>query len=289
MINMFMIIEVKIRTFVLCLSLIIAEAYCIDSVCAKELFDHIRLAGKPDLQVYGLKPIAIAYGGQIWSDDESRKSLPNKQRVQALVRELRNTSKEIVLDIESWEVTGTSAGRTRQMLATVISWVREAVPDAKLCLYSLIPNRNVKSILSSSSSVAYQRWVAGNDRMSGLVNQLDFLCPSLYVTNRTADDRSWVVFAKRMITEAKRLAKDKPVIGFLRIKNEEYRYHAKRFWEEQLDITWSMADGIVLWGGLLPYKKGKFAGWGKWDANSEWWRTTIDFAVKKGVGPASAR
>ena len=72
-----------------------------------QVFDGLSYANKPDLSVYGFRPITVVYGQQFgpdWFKQIDR--LPDFTQVQTVAREASQKGYDVVLDIEHWPVKG---------------------------------------------------------------------------------------------------------------------------------------------------------------------------------------
>src|ERR1041385_1234232 len=71
------------------------------------VFDGTLYSNKPDLSIYGIRPITLAYTGNFgpdWYKDAD--GLPDISAVQTVAREAQQKGYRVVLDIEHWPLTG---------------------------------------------------------------------------------------------------------------------------------------------------------------------------------------
>lgn len=238
-----------------------------------DVFDATLYLGKPERWAVGIKPVSIVYRSEMWKGFDPE-SLPERMKVRDIAYKLKSNNTPIVIDIEHWLLIGNDEKRVRDNLAkykTVVSWFREFAPQMKLGFYGRVPIGDYWRAIDGRRKGESQQWKAENTRVQSLADSVDALFPSLYTFY--ADRSGWVKYAKAQISEARRLAKGKPVYVFLwpqyhesnRILGSEYI--AADYWKLQLETAKQHADGIVIWGG---YKQ-------KWDENAEWCVVTKQF------------
>lgn len=251
------------------------------------VFDATLYANKPDLSVYGLRPIAIAYAGTLGPNwYQSADLLPNIEAVQSVARNAQQKGHRVVLDIEHWPLEGTPSlvQNSLSKYLRVLTWFREAAPSLPLGYYGAPPLRDYWRAIKDASSPEHQSWVTANDQLPSLVEAVDILYPSLYTFY--PDQAGWKVYAIAQIEEARRSGAGKPVYVFLMPIYHDSNsslggtYIPADFWRLELETARQYADGIVIWGG-----------WGhdnrpaNWDENSAWWKVTKGFLKSEDITP----
>lgn len=245
------------------------------------VFDGTMYGGKPDLQMYGIRPVSIAYAGAFGAQwYKNSETLPDKNTVQQVARDAQAKKSPVVIDIEHWPLVGDSskvrANLTKYM--TVLQWFKEAAPGLAVGYYGAPPIRDYWKSLKSPTSKEWASFAKENDQLRPLSEAVDVLFPSLYTYY--TDRGGWVRYAYAQITEARRNANGKPVYVFL-----WPQYHDSNpslawaeippdFWRLQLQMAKQYADGVVIWGGWGP--KGRV----NWDENAAWWKVTKEFVRK---------
>lgn len=257
----------------------IAQAQALSEKKTFVVFDSTLYADKPDLTLYGIKPIAILYAGQFgheWVKDVTK--LPDKASVQRLAREAGAKSRSVVIDIEHWPVKGDSdqVQESVSKYMTVLQWFKEAAPELLVGYYGVPPLRDYWRAIRPPTSKEWQSYSEDNDRLKPLAGAVDLVFPSLYTFY--TDQGGWVRYAYGQIAEARRCANGKPVYVFLwpqyHDSNRELKgtYLANDYWRLELETAKQYADGIILWGG-----------WGnnnrpaKWEEDAGWWKVTKEF------------
>ncbi|MEQ1794874.1 MAG: hypothetical protein ABL970_11835, partial [Nitrospira sp.] len=139
---------------------------------------------------------------------------------------------------------------------------------------------------SDPMSPQFLAWRRDNDRLAQIVDHVDALYPSIYTFY--PDRQAWVAYAKAQIAEARRLAKGKPVYGFLwpLYHNQGNESLGSRpiepdYWNLQLATMAQYADGVVIWGGWGDH------GPESWNDEAPWWQVTKRFMQR--LDPSSLR
>lgn len=254
------------------------------------VFDGTLYSNKPDLSVYGIRPITLAYAGNFgldWYKQTNR--LPDFQAVQAVAREAQQNGHGVVLDIEHWPLNG-SPDVVRDSLRkymTVLDWFRAAAPGLSVGYYGAPPVREYWRAMEDTSSQERRSWTEENDQLRSLAGAVDVLFPSLYTFY--PDQAGWKKYAIAQIEEARRYGNGKSVYVFLWPQYHESnrilggRFLPEDYWLLELETAKKYADGIVIWGG-----------WGrdnrptKWDENAPWWNVTKEFMKSIGQSHPSA-
>ena len=243
------------------------------------VFDGTLYSDKPDLSVYGIRPITVAYAGSFgldWYKQADR--LPDLQAVQAVARDARQKGHVVVLDIEHWPLGGTPDSVRDSLIKykTVLQWFRDAAPGFFVGYYGALPIQDYWRATKEASSQEHRSWMAENNRVRSLAGEVDVLFPSLYTFY--TDQAGWKRYAIAQIQEARRYGGGKPVYVFLWPQYHDSnlllgnRFLPEDYWLLELETAKEYADGIVIWGG-----------WGsdnrpaKWDENAAWWNVTKKF------------
>lgn len=247
------------------------------------VYDGTLYKKKPDLSVYGIRPINILYVSRFWenwNDNPKKDSLPDEKTVRALAREAKKQGDLVALDIEHWPLRGNDrvVAASLEKYSTVLRWFRDEAPNLKIGYFGIIPIADYSRSRKGVDSRDYKTWQSENDRLMPLAGMVDVIFPYIYTYHR--DQEAWARFAIENIKEARRYGK--PVYVFLWPQYSEQnkllsqQYIAPDFWRLQLDIARQYADGIVIWGG-----------WGEggpveWDDKALWWGVTKEFMYKLG-------
>ncbi len=254
------------------------------------VFDGTLYSDKPDLSVYGIRPITVAYAGSFGSDwYKQADSLPDLQAVQAVARDAQQKGHVVVLDIEHWPLRGSpdSAQDSLRKYMTVLQWFRAAAPGFSVGYYGAPPIQDYWRAIKEASSQEHRAWMAENNRVRSLAGAVDVLFPSLYTFY--TDQAGWKRYAIAQIEEARRYGNGKPVYVFLWPQYHdsnrilESRFLPEDYWLLELETAKKYADGIVIWGG-----------WGsdnrpaKWDENATWWKITKEFMKSREQSPPIA-
>jgi hypothetical protein len=248
------------------------------------VFDGTLYSDKPDLSVYGIRPIKVVYAQEFspdWFKDANR--LPPQSAVQAVAQKAKLRGNEVVLDIEHWPPRGSPDlvhdSLTKYM--TVLDWFRVAAPGLAVGYYGLPPIRDYWRAIKGTESQEHKSWRDENDQLRSLAGAVDVLFPSLYTFYPYQP--GWKKYAIAQIEEARRIGGGKPISVFL-----WPQYHNSNrilggrdlpadYWLLELETAKEYADGIVIWGG-----------WGtdnrpaKWYENASWWKLTKEFMKNKG-------
>ena len=62
------------------------------------ILDAMLYKNKPDLRRFGIMPIRIAYGSDLWNEGDSRRDVPSRKLVEKIVQE-RSPGNILVIDI----------------------------------------------------------------------------------------------------------------------------------------------------------------------------------------------
>jgi len=239
-----------------------------------KVFDGLLYMDKPDLTTFGLYPIKIIYHSELWREGQNDTNLPDPIRLKYALKPLKTATYSIaVIDIEHWLVTqpdGSFSKENFDKRLKVLESLRESSPNTQLGYYG-IPIEDYWRATNGRGKIEAPRWQAENNRMMPIVDAQDAVFPVLYTFY--ADREGWLKFAAAQLTEARRLAKGKPVYVFLWPQYHGsnailgYDYLQPDYWKMQLETAKKYADGIVIWGGNEQ----------TWDPDASWWQVTKEF------------
>lgn len=246
------------------------------------VFDALGYSHKSDLSTAGLLPLFVVDGLKWWAPGEKRDEMTKAHNIEKWVQVHRDDKRLLVLDIEEWPVQGKPddvVEASVDRLIEVVHRVRNAGYAGPIGYYSLAPLRDYWRAARPPDHAEYQAWVAENDKVQPLADEVDALFPSLYTFYDDID--GWERTALQNLREARRVAKGKPIYPFLWPQYHESnkklggQYLRASDWRRQLEFIRLHADGAVLWGG--------WAGTGpaRWDDDAAWWQTTREFMTQK--------
>ncbi len=253
------------------------------------LFDATLFKNKPSLAAYHVRPLTILYESRLFVANQPPTAVPSEVIVRSLAYELRASTDPVVLDIERWPLTGDGLAvpSTVAKYLSVLSWVKGEAPAVPFGLYGTVPIPDYWRAASDPMSPQFLAWRRDNDRLAQIVDHVDALYPSIYTFY--PDRQAWVAYAKAHIAEARRLAKGKPVYGFLwpLYHNQGNELLGSRpiepdYWDLQLATMAQYADGVVIWGGWGDH------GPEPWNEEAPWWQVTKRFMQQLGSSSLSA-
>ncbi|MBX3329764.1 MAG: hypothetical protein KF722_05135 [Nitrospira sp.] len=241
------------------------------------MFDATLYKNKPSFTGYPLRPITLLYESRLLPNDRSRTAVPLEPTIRAIANDLSKTSGPVIVDIERWPVRGemSTVQATIDKFVSVLSWMRSEAPNVSIGVYSTIPIRDYWRAIRGPSHKDYHAWQRENDRLDGIVAQVDALFPSIYTFY--PDRQGWVTYAVAQLREARRKANGKPVYAFLWPQYHEsnrelgHRHLDADYWEIQLNTVAQHADGVVIWGGVGKH------GPEPWNEAAPWWQVTKRF------------
>lgn len=250
------------------------------NVARPPVFDATMYSGKPNLQVFGVRPLNLVYAHKFWRDMHDKvaiESLPSEHAVRRAASGIPATQDPVCIDVEHWPLVGTDSVvfDSISKYAQLVDWFKSERPDLAVGLFGIIPVADYYRSRRGRASRAYAEWRSDNDRLKILADRVDVIFPYLYTYYR--DERQWVRFAIENLREARRYGK--PVYVFLwpqySEKNESigYSYIHANFWRLQLETVSPYVDGIVIWGGWDRENKRPAV----WDESAAWWRVTKEF------------
>jgi len=253
------------------------------------LYDSLLFIGKPDLSSYGFKGSRTVYQNELWppkADYTTPNEAAVRSKARAVLAEGVTAAVPVILDVEQYLVdvrldishinpnTSTVDASIRK-LEQVVGWFKDEAPRLKVGFYDVaaplqgIPVTGQQPANDAEMAV----WEKANSYLIPLVAHVDALYPSLYTS--TADPANWVAFARRIMSEAKRMGAGKPVRPFIWPQYHDVMrgplaltYIDYDYWMLQLrTIRDAGVSGIVFWGG---YQR-------QWDDTQGWWHATRDF------------
>lgn len=238
------------------------------------LLDDIQQIGKADTTGLGFTRMRAIPTAELWARGSNRAFPDIMTAAQAAARHI-NSKGIVCLNIEHWSTSVDNVDDLRDNLNKYIAvarGVKEALPNAQVGFYSMIPIREYYAPVRDNQK-ALEKWRAKNDLLAPLGEAVDIIFPSLYAFNH--DEAAWLQYAIANINEARRF--NKPVYAFLWPQvHESSRAHGLQFvsydfWTLQLETVLEHADGLVIWTKKTPF-----------DEDADWWRATVDFATRHG-------
>lgn len=235
----------------------------------------MRFANLPDLTRYGLKDVTVVYASELWPKKASR-SEPDLSfiRSETIPRVRRKAKDLVVIDVEHWDLTGTSSGeieRSIRRYMDVLDTFRTHMPGIRHGLYSMVPIRNYWTPVRGNTE-ELARWRGENERLKPIAEVSDVIFPSLYTFYEDRD--GWLTYANANIAEAKQYGR--PVYPFLWPQyHTSWKPIDRDFWRLQLETVYDNADGMVIW---TPAK-----GKPRWNPEAPWWQETVDFLQASGL------
>jgi hypothetical protein len=244
--------------------------------------DATRYRENPNLAPYGVKNIVVVYESSMWPRGADRSEPDTKYIARNVLPQLRKQKPDVVvIDIERWYfkygMTATEITANINKYKKVIATFRSALPDTKLGLYSMLPERNWNAICGDPKKAATRSaaWHSRNLKLQPLADAVDIIFPSLYTIypDQKSND-CWASYAKANIAEAKMYGK--PVWPFLWMKNKVGNtWVSTGLWRQMLETVHEHADGVVLWSMASARDK--------WSWSAPWWKETTRFLKQKGL------
>jgi hypothetical protein len=251
------------------------------------LLDATAYASKPDLRPRGLQPVQLFEPDRYWPAGNTNEDLPSPLAAQHWILDIKDKRGMLILDLERWWPGGAdtaAADAAIRRYITVVDWLRGAGFVGKIGYYGVIPIWDRASALQPAASPARVAWHQENQRAQRLADRMDILYPSLYTEDE--DIQSWEKFAVAMLSEARQLARGKPVYPFLSPqfapgdKALQGSHLSRDHWARELEVVGDHADGAVIWGGIARTKS---EGVPKWSESAGWWQATEDFLARRGA------
>ena len=256
------------------------------------LYDSLLFIGKPDLSPNGFKRSRAVYQNELWPP-KADYTTPNEAAVRskalAVLAEGVTAAVPVILDVEQYSVdvrldishinpdTSTVDANILR-LEQIIGWFKHEAPTLKVGFYDVAAPVTGLPVTGQqpANDTEWAIREKANSYLIPFVTHVDALYPSLYTS--TTDRSKWVAFARRIISEAKRISGDKPARPFIWPQYHDVMrgplaltYIDYDYWMLQLTtIRDAGVSGIVFWGG---YQR-------QWDDTQGWWRATLDFIAK---------
>jgi hypothetical protein len=237
------------------------------------VFDGLLFTNKPDLRTEGLAPAAVVAPDLWLPSGQPFGQIPDESSIRIGLRTRNAANTILVLDQEGWPVRGTTAvvGASVNKYLTLLSHVRSVGFQGPIGYYGVAPIRNYWQAFDPPNSQPYRAWQSENDLLQPLADAVDVLFPSIYTFYDDQD--GWTRYAIANLSEARRLARGKPVYAFIWPqfhtinKALGLKLIPGEFWALQLQTVAQYADGVVIWGGYQML----------WDEQAEWWQATRQF------------
>lgn len=238
------------------------------------VFNALNYADQPELRARGLYRAHVIDRG-FWRD-EAKMDAVDPAKVRAVVDALPKDGGPIVIDIEHFHTQRTAPGAAKSvaMLADTAKIFRSAAGGREVGYYGLVPLGDYWRAIDVPAG-GVRDWQQDSDFARPISDSVTVLFPSLYTFYEDRD--GWLKRTRASICEARRIARGKPIYGFLWPEyHESNRKPGKSewipadYWRMQLETLHDYADGVVLFGGfaLNPYKVRT------WDERAPWWRET---------------
>jgi hypothetical protein len=184
--------------------------------------------------------------------------------------------------LDARQVGGSIAREKTLKMCEGLRWFKNKQPTLKVGYYSDPPLFDTTAYLNATHFAA---WKAADDILQPLADSMNYLCPSVYMYR--PDTTSYIGYATALITEAKRMAKGKPIYAFVSPHyiggdsaghDVSYNYFASIL----RAIKNAGADGVVIFAGTYP-TFGNHA----WDSSAGWWTATKEFLASQNMGNLS--
>jgi hypothetical protein len=214
----------------------------------------------------------------VFFNKTTSKDIPSTLNIMEAAKKIKASgSSMIVLDIERWPDKGSRnlVNISQEKYKYTLNQLRKYFANKISVGYYGIPP--VKDYWRTIDDKKYASWQQDNDNFHSLADDVDVFYPSLYTFY--ADTEGWKKYAVAQISEAKRLAKGKPVIVFLWPQYHESNlilgkhYIPAEFWRLQLETAYRYADGAIIWGGWKE----------EWSYDFPWWNETLSFMKAHGL------
>jgi len=260
------------------------DAFAADATPLKSNFrsrDATRFRENPNLAKYGLPNIVVAYESSLWPSGASRTQPNTSYIANTFIPKIRGQNPDVVvIDIEAWPfksgMTASEITANINKFKKVIAVFRRELPKTKIGIYLLMPERNWLAPCGDpgKSAARTASWHARNLKLTPLASAVDIIFPSLYTFY--SDPTCWDKYAAANIKEARIYGK--PVWAFLWMKvHSTGAPITATFWRQQLETTYRLADGVVIWS--------KASSSDKWSYTAPWWVQTVAFLKAKKLVP----
>ena len=231
------------------------------------VFDGLLYQQKPSSKALGMRPIIQMNPPQGMTDglDEAK--------ARQSIGVIKDFDGVVFLDYEEWPLSGAPSAAIAGNVAKFIrvaELAHQTAPRATFGFYGLLPCREYWGLVNNDRK-KIDDWKECSRQGEAIANHVEVIFPSLYTFYN--DQRSWDVYARGMIQEARRYKK--PVYVFLwpefHVSNRLLggTEIPAKFWRHELDFCRGLADGIVIWGGWQE----------QWREDAPWWMETKAFVA----------
>jgi|GEM_PF-897488 len=244
------------------------------------IYDGIRQANKPNLGKYGIKSINIIY-----EDSLLDKGVINYKKLDHEIWKASKNTDPICLDIESWDLRDSKYKTNGNKYITVYKYFKKKLPGRKIGYYGMLPYRdlylyNQRSGANHLKRINYvEQWNAMNNNIAYITRGNDLAFPSFYARNKSMELWKWVTM--KQIERLKKTDPDVPVYGFIWPQYWSKEFLSSDDWRFQLETLYQLCDGVVIWGPSKNIDDRKPI---SWDNNREWWKETLSFIKRYGIG-----
>jgi hypothetical protein len=227
-------------------------------------------------------PVKLSYEPRfVLEHNDTDQPVPSKRILNIVANKIRSETRGplknyTIFDIETWKINlSVDSNIAKQSMEKYIWTVKEMkkiLPGYRIGNYGSPVGRDYLATANEIKGKRYYRWTKRNDMLKSLADNLDVFYPSLYTFELDKIDE-WVRFAKRHVSESRRLAvKGQPVIAFIwpqyhNKSNHKGKFIGYEFWKVQLETLLEIADGVVIWSNHK----------GPLNTDSEWFKATRDF------------
>src|SRR5262245_4652812 len=193
------------------------------------LYASLLFVGKPNLSFYVMYRSRTVYQN-VLLPATAYYITPNepavRSKARALLAEGITAAVPVILDVEQYSVdvrldishinpdTSTVDANIRK-LEQIISWFRDEAPTLKVGFYDVAAPLQGIPVTGQqpANDTEWAIWETANSYLIPFVTHVDALYPSLYTS--TTDPAKWLAFARRIISETKRIGAGKPVRPFI--------------------------------------------------------------------------
>lgn len=251
------------------------------TACAElKVFDLVTAKGKPaDLPFVKMHMVYQwqAYGGQYVPDAEKNfLDVPGPYLECCYYKNnITGISPEYVsIDFEQWKLYGMDDLKINESIDKYresLDRIRSVFPDkTKISIYNVgvVPSHsNFKKKIVIKK---YEKWKKNNDLLKKLVDDFDFLQPSLYFKKKY-DFVRWKRKADEYLSEYRRLSPSKKI--YLHLSPQymsDGSFVPLTLWARAIEYAQQHADGLVVW--TFPQKRFEI----EWNDYLPWWELLIN-------------
>jgi hypothetical protein len=274
--------------------LVYSLTLCAFQLHAKEfkVFDSTLYTNKPSLDKYGVEPLYVAYEQFLFKEYRREKrdknTLPDPENIKKQIANASKLNDIMVVDIECWSVhdydkyPAIISNNIKNLYNSTLL-IKSISGDTKIGLFGVLPITSGGAYSKQIAPVGSREDILladNNQMLQPLANIVDVVFPVAYAFNRNISQ--WKMAINKQVDTARKLAPDKPVYIFLWPQYADYPPTPKTlykknidqvFWRYQLDESYRIADGVVIWGGWGNEKREK------WNSNNLWWITLKKFMI----------